>query len=54
MIPPLWHHLMTHKVLARDRDYATAEERELAAEANRRSGIAAMQEAWAEGDRVRG
>ncbi|MEL0169427.1 MAG: alkane 1-monooxygenase [Pseudomonadaceae bacterium] len=54
MIPPLWHHLMTPKVLAWDRDYATAEERELAAEANRRSGIAAMQAAWAEGERVRG
>lgn len=54
MIPPLWHHLMTPKVLAWDRDYATAEERELAAEANRRSGIAAMQVAWAEGERVRG
>ena len=26
MIPPLWHHLMTPKVLAWDRDYATAEE----------------------------
>ena len=25
MIPPLWHRLMTPKVLALDRDYATAE-----------------------------
>lgn len=48
MIPPLWHHLMTPKVLAWDRDYATDEERALAAEANRRSGIAAMQVARAE------
>ena len=31
MIPPLWHRLMTPKVLAWDRDHATAEERELAA-----------------------
>ncbi|UJJ31981.1 alkane 1-monooxygenase [Halopseudomonas maritima] len=54
MIPPLWHHLMTPKVLAWDRDYATAEERELAAEANRRSGIAAMQVARTEGEGERG
>ena len=42
MIPPLWHKLMTPKVLAWDRDYATEEERVLAARANARSGIAAM------------
>ncbi len=42
MIPPLWHKLMTPKVLAWDRDYATAEERALAAQANARSGIAEM------------
>jgi len=40
MIPPLWHRLMTPKVLAWDRDYATPAERKLAAEANARSGIA--------------
>ena len=34
MIPPLWHKLMTPKVLAWDRDYATDEERQLAAAAN--------------------
>jgi alkane 1-monooxygenase len=34
---------MTPKVLAWDRDYATAEERALAAAANARSGIAALQ-----------
>ena len=45
MIPPLWHRLMTPKVLAWDRDYATAEERALAAAANARSGIAALQRA---------
>ena len=39
MIPPLWHHLMTPKVLAWDRDHATAAERELARQANQRSGL---------------
>ena len=34
MIPPLWHALMTPKVLAWDRDHASAEEQRLAAEAN--------------------
>jgi NAD(P)H-flavin reductase/ferredoxin len=43
MLPPLWHKLMTPKVLAWDRDYASAEERELAALANARSGISAME-----------
>lgn len=43
LIPPLWHRLMTPKVLAWDRDYATAEERVLAAAANARSGLAALQ-----------
>jgi NAD(P)H-flavin reductase/ferredoxin len=43
MIPPLWHHLMVPKVLAWDRDYANAEERLLAAQANARSGMAAFQ-----------
>ncbi|HEX5311007.1 alkane 1-monooxygenase [Aquabacterium sp.] len=43
MIPPLWHKLMTPKVLAWDRDYATPEERALAAQANARSGIAEME-----------
>jgi alkane 1-monooxygenase len=42
LIPPLWHKLMTPKVLAWDRDYATAEERALAAKANANSGIADM------------
>lgn len=48
MIPPLWHKLMTPRVLAWDRDYASAEERVLAREANARSGrrvlMAGMQE----------
>lgn len=39
MIPPLWHKLMTPKVQAWDRDYATPQERELAAQANAVSGI---------------
>lgn len=41
LIPPLWHRLMTPRVLGWDRDYATAEERKLAAAANARSGLAA-------------
>jgi NAD(P)H-flavin reductase/ferredoxin/fatty-acid desaturase len=39
MLPPLWHKLMTPKVLAWDRDYATAYELELAEQANAKSGI---------------
>ena len=42
MIPPLWHKLMTPKVIAWDRDYATAEELRLAAQANEHSGIATL------------
>jgi NAD(P)H-flavin reductase/ferredoxin/fatty-acid desaturase len=38
LIPPLWHYLMTPKVLAWDRDFANADERRLAAIANARSG----------------
>lgn len=45
MIPPLWHKLMTPKVLAWDREYATAEERELAALANERSGASMFTQA---------
>ncbi|VVM99783.1 hypothetical protein PS631_03288 [Pseudomonas fluorescens] len=47
MIPPLWHKLMTPKVLAWDRHYASAEERVLAREANARSGIAQLMTATA-------
>ncbi|RJF91905.1 fatty acid desaturase [Noviherbaspirillum saxi] len=43
MIPPLWHKLMTPKVLAWDRDFANAEERQLVARANARSDIPAFQ-----------
>lgn len=42
MVPPLWHKLMTPKVLAWDRDHASAAERELARQANRKSHIAEM------------
>lgn len=44
MIPPLWHKLMSPKVLAWDRDCATGEERKLAACANARSGIPLLQQ----------
>lgn len=43
LIPPLWHKLMTPKVLEWDARYATAEELKLAEEANRKSGIQALQ-----------
>jgi NAD(P)H-flavin reductase/ferredoxin len=47
LVPPVWHRLMTPKVLAWDRDYASAEERSLAAAANARSGRPELQrEAW--------
>jgi NAD(P)H-flavin reductase/ferredoxin len=42
LVPPLWHKLMTQKVLAWDRDYANDEERRLAVAANARSGIAQL------------
>ncbi|MDQ4426006.1 alkane 1-monooxygenase, partial [Thalassolituus sp.] len=44
LIPPLWHHLMTPKVLEWDEKYASDEEKVLAAEANRISGIKALTE----------
>lgn len=45
MIPPLWHKLMTPKVQAWDRDFASPAERELARQANQRSGIAQLVQA---------
>jgi len=39
LVPPLWHRLMTPKLLAWDRDYASPRERQLAAQANAASGI---------------
>ena len=44
LIPPLWHKLMTPKVLEWDEKYATVEERVLATEANRKSGMKGLQE----------
>jgi NAD(P)H-flavin reductase/ferredoxin len=45
LIPPLWHHLMTPKLLAWDRDHASASELALADAANRTSGLAALRAA---------
>jgi alkane 1-monooxygenase len=45
MIPPLWHRLMTPKLLAWDRDRASPRERELAARANSNSGIRRLEQA---------
>jgi NAD(P)H-flavin reductase/ferredoxin len=42
LIPPLWHKLMTPKVLEWDRAFATDKERILAARANAKSGIPAL------------
>ncbi len=39
LLPPLWNKIMVPKVLDWDRRYATAEELELAMEANKKSGI---------------
>lgn len=43
LIPPLWHKLMIPKVLDWDARYASAEERILATEANRKSGLKVLQ-----------
>jgi hypothetical protein len=42
LIPPLWHRLMVPKLIEWDRDFASSEERALAAAANARSGIPAL------------
>lgn len=42
LVPPLWHRLMTPKVLEWDHRYASDEERALAAQASQRSGIARL------------
>jgi alkane 1-monooxygenase len=39
LIPPLWHHLMSPRLLEWDAHYATPPEQRLAAEENLRSGI---------------
>ena len=44
LIPPLWHKLMTPKVLDWDRRYANTEERALAQQANHRSGLKSLQD----------
>ncbi|MEE2730310.1 MAG: alkane 1-monooxygenase [Pseudomonadota bacterium] len=43
LIPPLWHKLMTPKVLDWDARYASAEERIMATAANRKSGLKSLQ-----------
>lgn len=43
-IPPLWHKLMTPKVLEWDKRYASTEEKILAQQANARSGIKAFKQ----------
>lgn len=45
MIPPLWHRLMTPKVLEWDRTFASEEEKVLAAQANAKSGIPSLMNA---------
>ena len=42
MIPPVWHRLMTPKVLEWDQVYATPKEKRMAYEANQVSGMAAF------------
>jgi hypothetical protein len=44
MIPPLWHRLMTPRLLAWDRDHASPRERELAAAANAASGLRGLEQ----------
>ena len=43
MVPPLWHAMMTPKVIAWDRDFASDHEREMARRANAKSGIRVME-----------
>lgn len=45
MCPPLWHKLMTPKVLEWDRIYASPEEKELIKQANAASGVRAFMNA---------
>ena len=42
LVPPLWHALMVPKLRDWDRRFANADERALALEANRQSGITAL------------
>jgi alkane 1-monooxygenase len=43
LLPPLWHRLMTPRLLAWDREQASPEERLLAAAANARSGLPGLE-----------
>ena len=45
LVPPLWHWLMTPKLLAWDRDFADAGEWHLARAANAASGISLLERA---------
>jgi alkane 1-monooxygenase len=45
LVPPLWHRMMTPRLLAWDRDYASPAERRLAARANASSAIPALKQA---------
>jgi len=45
MLPPLWHYLMTPKLIAWDRTFATERERQLARQANARSRIPSLESA---------
>lgn len=49
LIPPLWHKLMTPKVLEWDEKFATEQERQMAQEANVRSGLKGFMGAQVEG-----
>jgi alkane 1-monooxygenase len=42
MLPPLWHRWMTPRLLQWDAQHANAAERELARQANARSGLSAL------------
>jgi alkane 1-monooxygenase len=48
LLPPLWHRLMTPKVLEWDQRFASPRERELASQANAVSGIADLMAAQAD------
>jgi len=43
LLPPLWHHLMTPRLIEWDRSHASAPERELAWQANQQSALPVLQ-----------
>lgn len=49
LVPPLWHKLMTPKVLHWDQHYANDTERKLATEASLNSGLTAFENAYRQG-----